>query len=230
MPQPDTTLQLTRRVGVALALAASSAIAGFTALGSIFAYPQILHEPVDDVLALFRDHQGPVMLWFGVLALGAALLAPAGVWLGRLIGGRVGRALAVAGVAAAVVQVVGLQRWITIVPALARDALDPARHDGAVNRFAFWHTLLGQVIGETVGYALTGAFTALVVIGLADRLPRSLAVAGWASAALIVTGVVIPVLPAASLTNFAGYVLWCGWLIALSVILIGSGQRRFAVA
>jgi hypothetical protein len=45
-------------------------------------------------------------------------------------------------------------------------------------------------------------------------------VLGYASAALIATGVVIPLgLAAASLTNFAGYVVWCVWLLALSVAL-----------
>ena len=42
---------------------------------------------------------------------------------------------------------------------------------------------------------------------------------GYASAALIATGVVIPIVEGASLTNFAGYVLWCLWLIAMSVVL-----------
>ena len=63
------------------------AIAGFTALGSVFSYPQILAEPVDDIVILYRAHQGAVMAWFGVLALSAALMAPAGIWLGRLTGG-----------------------------------------------------------------------------------------------------------------------------------------------
>jgi len=42
---------------------------------------------------------------------------------------------------------------------------------------------------------------------------------GYTAAALIATGVVIPVLPAASLTNFGGYVAWCVWLLAVAVIL-----------
>jgi beta-lactamase regulating signal transducer with metallopeptidase domain len=43
---------------------------------------------------------------------------------------------------------------------------------------------------------------------------------GYLSAALIATGVVIPLgLHAATLTNFAGYVAWCLWLIAMAVIL-----------
>ena len=41
-----------------------------------------------------------------------------------------------------------------------------------------------------------------------------------ASAALIATGIVIPLgVGGAGLTNFAGYVLWCLWLIAMAVLL-----------
>jgi hypothetical protein len=43
---------------------------------------------------------------------------------------------------------------------------------------------------------------------------------GYVSAALIATGVVIPFgLEAATLTNFAGYVAWCLWLLAMAVLL-----------
>ena len=44
-----------------LTLAALLAIAGFTALGSVFGYPQILHEPVEEILAQFRQHQTAVI-------------------------------------------------------------------------------------------------------------------------------------------------------------------------
>ena len=103
-----------RRAATALALASALAIAGFTFLGSIFEYPQILEEPTGDILALYREHQGAVMFWFGVLVVSAALLAPAGIWLGRLAGGTLGRWIAGVGIAAATVQVVGLQRWLTL--------------------------------------------------------------------------------------------------------------------
>jgi len=43
---------------------------------------------------------------------------------------------------------------------------------------------------------------------------------GYAAAALIATGVVISLgLEVASLTNFAGYVLWCLWLLAMAAFL-----------
>jgi hypothetical protein len=216
-----------RLAAAALALASALAIAGFTFLGAIFEYPQILEEPTSDILALYRDHQGAVMAWFGVLVLSAALMAPAGVWLGRLAGGTLGRWIAGVGIAAAAVQVVGLQRWITLVPDISHDALDPAQRADAEDHFDLWHTLLGKAIGETLGYTLTATFTVLVVVALRRTvLPAWLAIAGYASAALIATGVVIPIIETASLTNFVGYVVWCAWLLAAAVMLLRVNGPR----
>ncbi len=216
-----------RLAGTTLITASALAIAGFTALGSVFEYPQILEEPTSDILALYREHQGAVVGWFLVLVISAAMLAPAGLLLGRLAGGTLGRWIAATGVAAATVQVIGLQRWVTLVPGISEDALDPARRVAAEDRFEFLHTLLGKVVGETIGYALTAAFTVLVVIALSRTiLPVWLVWTGYASAALIATGIVIPVLDAASLTNFAGYVLWCLWLLGVGFLLLKVRDPR----
>ena len=196
------------------------AIAGFTVLGSVFQYPQILEEPTSDILELFREHQGAVVTWFLVLVLSAALVAPAGLFLGRLVGGTLGRWIAAVGIAAATVQVIGLQRWATLVPGVSDDALDPARRADAEERFELLHTVLGKIIGETFGYALTATFTVLAVVALSRTImPRWMAVIGYTAAGLIATGVVIPLIEVASLSNFAGYVAWCLWLLGVAVLL-----------
>ena len=116
----------------------------------------------------------------------AAMLAPAGILLGRLAG-RLGRWTAIVGVAAATVQVIGLSRWVLFVPGLSEDGSADVRHT-----FELLHTWLGVALGETLGYALTATFTVLVVVGLARRgAPAWLVRLGYASAALIATGVVI---------------------------------------
>lgn len=215
------------RAAAALTIASSLAIAGFTALGSVFEYPQILKQPTADILALYRENQGAISLWFTVLAVSSALMAPAGLWLGRLAGGTVGRWIAITGIAAAVVQVVGLQRWVLLVPSISSEALDPAKQVAAEARFELLHNVLGKAIGETAGYALTSAFTVLVAFSLAGTvLPRWLAVTGYVAAGLIATGVVAPLVGPATITNFVGYVLWCAWLLLVSWMLV----RRPALA
>src|SRR6476620_3913241 len=106
---PSMNMQTTRRItAVSMASAATLAIAGFTALGSIFDYPKILKAPTDEILAAFRANQAAISGWFLVLAIGAALLAPVGILLGRIAGGTLGRWIAGVGIAGATVQVVGL--------------------------------------------------------------------------------------------------------------------------
>jgi hypothetical protein len=210
-----------RLAAASMALAALLAIAGFTALGSVFDYPTILKSGTADILALYRQHQGAVTGWFLVLAISAALLAPAGIYLGRVAGGALGRWIAAIGIAAATVQVVGLSRWVLFVPSLSDAATDPARTADAIHTFEQLHTWLGTVLGETIGYALTGTFTVLVAVALTRGLaPRWMTYLGYAAAALIVTGVIIPLgVEPASLSNFFGYIVWCLWLLALAVIL-----------
>ena len=210
-----------RLAAASMALAALLAIAGFTALGSVFDYPIILKSDTADILALYRQHQGAVTGWFLVLAISAALLAPAGIYLGRIAGGTLGRWIAVTGVAAAAVQVIGLSRWVLLVPGLSADATDPARTADAYRRFELLHTWLGTILGETIGYALTATFTLLVAFALTRGLaPRWMTYLGYAAAALIATGVMIPLgIEPASLSNFLGYIAWCLWLLALAVVL-----------
>jgi hypothetical protein len=50
--------------------------------------------------------------------------------------------------------------------------------------------------------------------------PRWIAYLGYGSAALIAAGVLIPLgLDIARLTNFAGYVAWCAWLVAMAIMV-----------
>ena len=82
----------------------------------------MLDHPAGDVLASFRAHQNAVSAWFVVLALSAALFAPIAVGVGRLSSAPVMRIAVRVGIAAAVVQVVGLLRWPLLVPGYAADA------------------------------------------------------------------------------------------------------------
>ena len=69
---------------VLLIAAAVLANVAFTVLGMIFNYPDVLKEPVEDILAAFRATQTAVTVGFAVLALSAALMAPIAIGVGRL--------------------------------------------------------------------------------------------------------------------------------------------------
>jgi hypothetical protein len=206
-----------------LIVAAVLANVGFTALDSIFNYPDVLDEPAGQVLADFRDHQGAVSAWFSVLALSAALLAPIAIGVGRLSSQRAMRIAVRVGIAAAAVQVVGLLRWPILVPGYAAD--------GNADAFRTASDILGTALGETVGYLLTATWTALVIVALGRRYAgRWFQLLGAASAALVLIGVLSPLgLPVIDTANFLGYVLWSVWLIALAIVILVHERRRAGV-
>ena len=144
----------------------------------------------------FRDHQGAVSAWFSVLALSAALLAPIAIGVGRLSSQRAMRIAVPVGIAAAVVQVIGLLRWPILVPGYASDAASANAGVAAAARDAFTTAsdILGTAIGETLGYLLTATWTVLVIVALGRALRRPLVPACWAraSAALVLVGVLSP--------------------------------------
>jgi hypothetical protein len=215
-------MQTTRRIAAAsMAAAALLAIAGFTALGAIFDYPKVLKEPVEVILSSYRDNEAAISGWFLALVISAALLAPVGVLLGRIAGGRLRPWITGVGIAAAIVQVVGLSRWVLLVPSISAAATIPEQNADALRSFEQLHFWLGTILGETVGYALTATFTVLVAIALSGTaVPRVLGYLGYLAAAMIATGVLIPLgVGVAGLTNFAGYVAWCLWLVAMAVAL-----------
>ena len=216
-----------------LILAAVLANVAFMALGSIFDYPDVLDHPADEVLASFRAHEGAVSAWFSVLALSAALLAPIAIGVGRLSTAPAMRVAVWVGIAAATVQVIGLLRWPILVPGYAADGNESA--------FRTAGDVLGTAIGETVGYALTAAWTLLVVVALRRAFAgRWFVVLGGASAALVGVGVLSPLdLPVVDEANFIGYILYSVWLIAFGVVLLvrerrvaqtASGARRPATS
>ena len=217
-----------------LILAAVLANLGFSALGSIFNYPDVLDEPAGRVLAEFRAHEGAVQGWFLVLALAALLLAPIAIGVGRLSTARAMRLAVPVGIAAAVVQVVGLLRWPILVPGYAADAASADRGVAASARDSFTTVsdILGTALGETIGYLLTAAWTALVVVALGRAFAgRWFQVLGLASAALVALGALSPLgLDGVDTANFFGYVLWSVWLVAFAVVILVHERRRASAA
>jgi hypothetical protein len=223
-----------RATAVVMIVAAVLVNVAFTGLGTVFDYPDVLKKPAADVLASFRADQVAVSGWFLMLALGAALLAPVAVGIGRLSDAPAMRWAVRAGVAAAAVQVVGLLRWPLLVPGWAATAAgqDPAAAAAARGSFATANLVLGTLVGETGGYLLTAAWTGLVLAALGTAFAGRLFVAlGAVSAALVLLGVVSPLdLPLVDTANFVGYVLWSGWLVIFAVVLLARSRRRAQIS
>jgi Domain of unknown function (DUF4386) len=207
-----------RLAAVLMVIAVVLANVAFLGLGSVFNYPDILQESASAILAEFREDQGTIITLFVVLAISAALLAPIAVLVGRLAPNKLGRWSIGVGIAAAVVQVIGLLRWPLVVPFLAdREETDA---------FETVHTALGTIVGETLGYLLTATWTVLIIYALGKRLAgRWFTYLGLVAAALIAVGVFVPLdLPGADFANFVGYILWSIWLVAFAVLIWRQSQ------
>jgi hypothetical protein len=226
-------MQHNRSVQVAGGLMVGAAVlanVGFTVLGSRFNYPDVLTEPAGDILTTFHADAPAIGALFTTLAVASALLIPI-AWLTRhlIAAGRTRQVMVASGIAAGVVQVIGLLRWPLLVPSVADVATDPtssaAQQADAIRLFETFHDLLGGLVGETFGYTLTAIWTVAMVHGLRHRFGRWFAPVGMASAALVATGLVEKVgVEAAGLTNFVGYIAWSLWIVAVGVALIRRPQ------
>ena len=230
----------TRPLRVAGALMIAGAVlvnVGFILLGSRFNYPDVLDEPATDILREFHADAGTIGGLFTGLAVASGLLIPIAWFSRHLIAADRSRARSImvaAGIAAGVVQVIGLLRWPLLVPHYADLVADPAtsvaaRAD-AIDTFKTLHTYLGGLVGEAFGYALTATWTLAMVTGVAvGRRPgRWFVPLGIASAVLIAIGVLEPLVSGAGFANFVGYVAWSLWMVGFGLSLIRPRRVDFA--
>jgi len=166
--------------------------------------------------------------------LSGLLLIPAGVLLGQALGftGIVPLAVTV-GVLAGLVQMLGLLRWVYLVPSLARLNADPALEDGQreanVAVFRAMNQYLGIGVGEHLGYLFTGIWSILIGIAIIGRdlIPTWM---GWVGV-VVGAGVIIGSLEFLGPNEEQGwklagaaipilYIVWSLWLLALGVALI----------
>jgi hypothetical protein len=166
--------------------------------------------------------------------LSGVLLIVAAVLLGQVLGpGGVILVATIFGVLAGLVQMLGLLRWVYVVPALARDYADPTlapeQREVTVAVFRALHQYLGVGVGEHLGYLFTGIWSVLIGVGVIQgaALPSWL---GWPG---IIIGVGLGVGSAEFLGpneergwKLAGaaipvlYVAWSLWLLAMGIALI----------
>jgi hypothetical protein len=208
--------------------------ASFALLGKRFDYPDILRRPTSEILERFRaGGSSLIVLWWAFMLSGLLLIAGA-VLLGQVLGlGGIVLLATTTGVLAGLVQMLGLLRWVYVVPTLARAYADPTLSaeqrevQGAV--FRALHQYLGVGVGEHLGYLFTGLWSVLIGIGVIQgtALPTWL---GWPGivigAGLVLgsaeflgpneergwalAGAAIPIL----------YIAWSIWLLAMGIALI----------
>jgi Domain of unknown function (DUF4386) len=209
--------------------------ANFALLGKRFEYPDILRRPTSEVLERFRAGGASLILLWWTFMLSGLLLIVGAVLLGQVLGFGVIVPVATAiGVLAGFVQMLGLLRWVYLVPGLARAYTDPSagkeQQEVTAAVFRALHQYLGVGVGEHLGYLFTGIWSVLVgiaIVGDGTALPVWL---GWPG---IIIGAGIAVGSAEFLGPYeergwslAGaaipvlYIAWSFWLLAMGVALI----------
>jgi hypothetical protein len=221
--------------GVLFMLGAVLVNVPYALLIATFNYPDILREPPSVILTQFAVGGTPLILtWLAFAWVGFPLLL-AIVMLQHVMGGdRIPYLWAgtVAGVVGAVVQMIGLLRWVFVVPVLAGAYVDPAAgaaaRESAVVAFQVVHQFGGVLLGEHLGQAFTIVW--MVVVSLA-ALRSSLfkpfvgwlgmaAAAIYAMAQFELLATVVPTLPTIPLAGLIGSLLWLLWMIVLGASLL----------
>jgi hypothetical protein len=220
--------------GVVLIVAPLWFNATFAMLGKRFEYPDILRRPTAEILERFRaGGSSLILLWWAFMLSGLLLIAGA-VLLGQVLGfGGIVPVATTIGVLAGLLQMLGLLRWVYVVPALARAYADPAlgpeQREVHAAVFRALHQYLGVGVGEHLGYLFTGLWSVLIGIGVI----QGTAVASWLGWPGIVIGAGLAVGSAEFLGpnedrgwGLAGaairvlYIAWSLWLLAMGIALI----------
>jgi hypothetical protein len=233
-PQTHFLVSVEAAAGVLLIAAPLWFNANFALLSKRFDYPDILRRPTSEILERFRGG-GPslILLWWTFMLSGLLLIAGA-VLLGQALKFRgIVPVATTFGVLAGLVQMLGLLRWVYVVPALARAYADPAldaeQREVYAAVFRTLHQYLGVGVGEHLGYLLTGIWSVSIGVGViqGSAMPAWL---GWPG---IVVGAGLAVGSAEFLGpneergwDLAGstvpilYIAWSIWLLAMGIALI----------
>ena len=208
--------------------------ATFLLLSRRFDYPDILRRPDNEILERFHAGGSSLIVLWWMFMLSGLLLIPAGVLLGQALGftGIVPLAVTI-GVLAGLVQMLGLLRWVYLVPSLARTNADAALQSGEREaNLAVFHAMnqyLGVGIGEHLGYLFTGIWSILIGVAIvgSELIPIWL---GWVGI-VIGAGVILGSFEFLGPNEERGwklagaaipflYIAWSIWLLGLGIALI----------
>ena len=198
----------------------------YAMLGKVFSYPGILRQPAGEVLERFAAGGSRLVLLWWAFALTPIAFIPISVGIARYLGdGILAQSSVLVGLAAALVQVLGLIRWPFLVPFLARErAKNPQTVDLV---FEVANRYFGIAVGEHLGYLLTGAWTILVSLALVPTAPLWFAIAGIVVGVSLLFGTLEFVGPFESKGwAFAGavvasaYTAWALWMVVGGVLML----------
>ncbi|MBX7171946.1 MAG: DUF4386 domain-containing protein [Pyrinomonadaceae bacterium] len=167
----------------------------FSILGVIFDYPNILRQPTGEVLTLFKaGGSGLIATWYA-FALAPILMIVAAKLINQVLKNERPNIVSVAttfGVLAGMTQVLGLIRWVFVVPVLANTYTDPSSSEAAKAAAVMVFEGLHQYAGVAIGEHLGQLFTALWVLLLSLAMLNSKFFGRWQGiVGLIISGLML---------------------------------------
>lgn len=224
--------------GILLIIGALGVFIPYLILTIIFDYPGILREEPGIILRQFHAGGASLILSWLAFALSGLPLLPAYSIIGQNLETKIPfvRWVTTIGIISGVVQIVGLLRWVFVVPILANDFVqshDPAVQESIKIIFQVVHQFGGVLLGEHIGQLFTVIWTVMISFALVKQSIISTWL-GWfgyissaiyflAQAELIAT--VIDGFPVWNVAGFLGSTLWLIWLILVGISLVKYSSR-----
>lgn len=207
----------------------------YTLLIMNFDYPDILRQPTAEILTKFQAGGDTLIYtWLAFAWVGLPMLFGA-IMLKQILADEHASFLETAttlGVIGFIVQVVGLLRWVFVVPALARLYTDPAA-DSATQAavaavFTAVHQYGGVILGEHMGQFLIILWMSMIsgIMYKSKMFSKWIAVLGWVASAIYILAqtellaTAIPAFPVIDWAGLVGSLLWLVWMIVMGVYLV----------
>jgi len=207
----------------------------YTLLIVNFDYPDILRQPTAEILAKFQaGGDADIYTWLAFAWIGLPILLGT-VMLKRVLEKEASPFLEMAtalGVIGFFVQLIGLLRWVFVVPVLARLFTDPTTDSVTKTSisgvFVAVHQYGGVVLGEHLGQFFTILWMSIIsgVIYKSKMFSKWIAWLGWSASAVYLLAqsellaTAIPNFPVIGWAGLLGSLLWLVWMMIVGVYLV----------
>jgi hypothetical protein len=228
-----------KKTGYLLILGALGVLIPYIILAVTFNYPDILRQESGVILTQFHQGGAPLIYtWLAFALLGFPLLIAY-----SLIGQRleatavIKKWVTTVGIISGIVQIIGLLRWVFVVPVLAAEyvnTLSLAKKEALETSFTVIHQFGGVLLGEHLGQLFTIVWTIFISGALlkANVIPKWLAVWGYITSAIYLLAqaelfaTVIPGFPVIDLAGLIGSTGWLLWIILIGVKFIQLAKKE----
>ena len=207
----------------------------FTLLIINFDYPDILRQPTAEILTRFQaGGDALIYTWLAFAWVGLPLLLGT-VMLKRILVSENSPFLELAttlGVIGFIVQMIGLLRWVFVVPVLTRLFTDPTTDSttqAAISAvFSAVHQYGGVILGEHLGQLFTILWMSLIggIIYQSKMFSKWVAWLGWFASAVYLLAqtellaTAIPDFPVIGWAGLYGSLLWLMWMFVIGIYIV----------